>query len=328
MQYALKKAAGSELEYEQLSFFDIDQPAVCTPAKPKKQCKSQEEIEKERIEKIVRENQKLVQWCMKSIRGINRNNIDEVYQAGLIGLWRAAQRFDESKGYKFSSYAAKVIRHAMIAEMQSKYPDTATLSMDTDITSEALEKLISNGEVNQFTIESKAPTELMEILKYIWESRSAANEKAAVRICILRGYGYNREQIAKIMGTTQPFVSSLYSLGKRIISCHPLFRYYMGNYHPHKVNLLGKDYEIRFAKDVIFDVIVQNPDEYEEGLCESLAVEGVGEWLLKKQHYGTPLLVNDKRHSVSNILRVYDNYIEIEVAATKGRFKKQVRFVA
>ena len=115
MQYALKKAAGSELEYEQLSFFDIDQPAVCTPAKPKKQCKSQEEIEKERIEKIVRENQKLVQWCMKSIRGINRNNIDEVYQAGLIGLWRAAQRFDESKGYKFSSYAAKVIRHAMVA---------------------------------------------------------------------------------------------------------------------------------------------------------------------------------------------------------------------
>ena len=59
-------------------------------------------------EKLVNENLKLVHACCHKMtgRGIE---YDDLYSAGCIGLVKAAKKFDESLGYKFSTYAVPVI---------------------------------------------------------------------------------------------------------------------------------------------------------------------------------------------------------------------------
>ena len=44
--------------------------------------------------------------------------VDDIIQAGLIGLMDAAQRFDESQGFKFETFASQRIRGAMLDELR------------------------------------------------------------------------------------------------------------------------------------------------------------------------------------------------------------------
>ena len=59
-------------------------------------------------EDLVKENLRLVHACCHKMcdKGIE---YDDLYSAGCIGLVKAAKRFDESKGFKFSTYAVPVI---------------------------------------------------------------------------------------------------------------------------------------------------------------------------------------------------------------------------
>lgn len=62
-------------------------------------------------------NQKLVHHT------INKYFPDKVYdqdihQIGMIGLWKALEDFDESKGYKFSTFAVRVIKNAINGELR------------------------------------------------------------------------------------------------------------------------------------------------------------------------------------------------------------------
>lgn len=59
-------------------------------------------------ESLVEENLRLVHACCHKMsdKGIE---YDDLFSAGCIGLIKAAKRFDENKGYKFSTYAVPVI---------------------------------------------------------------------------------------------------------------------------------------------------------------------------------------------------------------------------
>lgn len=59
-------------------------------------------------EELVNENIGLVHACCQKMRerGIE---YDDLFSAGCMGLVKAAKRFDESKGFKFSTYAVPVI---------------------------------------------------------------------------------------------------------------------------------------------------------------------------------------------------------------------------
>ena len=59
-------------------------------------------------ENLVRENIGLVHACAKRFRGRGAE-YDDLFQAGCLGLVKAAERFDESRGVRFSTYAVPVI---------------------------------------------------------------------------------------------------------------------------------------------------------------------------------------------------------------------------
>lgn len=55
-------------------------------------------------------NQKLVGWCFKKyIREYSASDFEDIMQEGMLGLWEASQRYDESKGIKFATFAVPYI---------------------------------------------------------------------------------------------------------------------------------------------------------------------------------------------------------------------------
>lgn len=59
-------------------------------------------------EKLINDNYGLVHACANKFRGRGAE-YDDLFQAGCVGLIKAADNFDESRGFAFSTYAVPVI---------------------------------------------------------------------------------------------------------------------------------------------------------------------------------------------------------------------------
>lgn len=60
----------------------------------------------------------LVGDVVKRLGLLGRPDADDLMQLGRMGLWHAAQRFDESRGYQFSTYASSIIRSFALRELR------------------------------------------------------------------------------------------------------------------------------------------------------------------------------------------------------------------
>lgn len=79
----------------------------------------------EKVNDLVLKNQGLVWYTIENLekRGhlIHHSKTfekDDYYQIGMIGLIKAAKRFDETKGYRFSTYAVTSIRNTILNELK------------------------------------------------------------------------------------------------------------------------------------------------------------------------------------------------------------------
>lgn len=59
--------------------------------------------------KLAEDNIKLVPYVIKTKISLGSDEYDDLFQAGCLALCRAASRFDESKGFAFSTYAISYI---------------------------------------------------------------------------------------------------------------------------------------------------------------------------------------------------------------------------
>lgn len=57
----------------------------------------------------LKENERLVHYILGKYYPAVQHD-EDVIQSGMIGLWIALTKFDESKGYQFSTYATRIIR--------------------------------------------------------------------------------------------------------------------------------------------------------------------------------------------------------------------------
>ena len=79
-------------------------------------------------EKIIKENIGLVHSCCK--RFVGRNiEYDDMFQVGCMGLLKAARDFDESLGFKFSTYAVPVI----LGEIKRLFRDTGAIKVSRSL---------------------------------------------------------------------------------------------------------------------------------------------------------------------------------------------------
>lgn len=79
-------------------------------------------------EEFIKKNLGLVHSCCK--RFVGRNiEYDDLFQAGSMGLLKAARDFDESKGFMFSTYAVPVI----LGEIKRLFRDTGAIKVSRSL---------------------------------------------------------------------------------------------------------------------------------------------------------------------------------------------------
>lgn len=89
-------------------------------------------MKNDKKEQLVTENINLIYLVMKRFR--NRGiEMDDLFQIGAVGLTKAAERFDESRGYTFSTYAVPMI----IGEIQRFLRDDGMVHVSRKIQEDA-----------------------------------------------------------------------------------------------------------------------------------------------------------------------------------------------
>ncbi len=73
-------------------------------------------MEQSKRDKLILDNQRLVYYLYEQLSktDIVKNNKDDIVSEGMLGLIKAADTFDETKGYQFCTYAGLCIRNAML----------------------------------------------------------------------------------------------------------------------------------------------------------------------------------------------------------------------
>lgn len=110
-------------------------------------------------EQKIRENLGLVHACAKRFKARGME-YDDLYQAGCLGLVKAVDGFDESRGLKFSTYAVPVI----LGEMRRLFRDGGAIKVGRALKELSLK---AGKEAADFSArEGRTPTiqELAEIL--------------------------------------------------------------------------------------------------------------------------------------------------------------------
>jgi RNA polymerase sigma factor (sigma-70 family) len=70
------------------------------------------------IDRLILENEKLVHFVAKSYKGLDQ--YEDLVQEGMIGLIKAARRFDPTKGFMFSSFAVPCIKGEILHYLRDK----------------------------------------------------------------------------------------------------------------------------------------------------------------------------------------------------------------
>lgn len=85
-------------------------------------------FEKTKRDKKIQENLGLVHSCAHKLTG-RGVDYDDLFQAGCVGLIKAVDGFDETRGFSFSTYAVPVI----LGEMKRIFRDDGTVSVSRSL---------------------------------------------------------------------------------------------------------------------------------------------------------------------------------------------------
>lgn len=122
-------------------------------------------------DKLVTENLGLVHSCCHRFTG-KGIEYDDLYQVGCIGLIKAADRFDEQLGFKFSTYAVPVI----MGEIRRLFRDTGPVKV-----SRSLKELSLKISAVRQQLENKINRE--PTLSEIAEKIGVSAEEVAEAVC-------------------------------------------------------------------------------------------------------------------------------------------------
>ena len=119
VQYANDELAGATTDALGMFLRDIRQYPLLTAEQEVELAKRIERGDREARQRMVTSNLRLVVSIAKKYRSEELALLDRI-QEGVLGLMRAAEKFDWQRGYKFSTYATWWIREAIERALQNK----------------------------------------------------------------------------------------------------------------------------------------------------------------------------------------------------------------
>lgn len=127
--------------------------------------------EAEKIEERVKDNLNLVHACAGKFAGRGAE-YEDIFQAGCLGLTKAAERFDESLGYKFSTYAVPLI----LGEIRGLFRYGGAVKISRDIKSLACK---AHREAENFEKKEGRAPHIDELSAILGKSREEVIEALA-----------------------------------------------------------------------------------------------------------------------------------------------------
>ena len=132
----------------------------------------------DKISRLVTENINLIYLVMKRFRnrGVEQ---EDLFQIGAVGLTKAAQRFDESRGFAFSTYAVPLI----IGEIQRFLRDDGMVHISRKIQDDARKiaiirekyKMSENSEISLEELENISGMSKQDIIIAMEADKKAAS---------------------------------------------------------------------------------------------------------------------------------------------------------
>ena len=136
-------------------------------------------MKSDKISRLVTENINLIYLVMKRFRnrGVDR---EDLFQIGAVGLTKAAQRFDESKGFAFSTYAVPLI----IGEIQRFLRDDGMVHISRKILDDARKiaiirekyRMSENSEISLENISGMSKQDIIIAMEADKNASSIENE--------------------------------------------------------------------------------------------------------------------------------------------------------
>jgi RNA polymerase sporulation-specific sigma factor len=160
--------------------------------------------EKTEAERLFEENEKLAYWWVQNHYPLTQHT-DDIIQAALIGLWKAASTFSPEKGNKFATYAIICIRNEIWMQERTKI-------RSAKLCTRSLDEIIRDADGDEdtslahFFRDISAEGELSRI--QIQEFLETLSDRDRLLIS-LRVQGYTQKQISEKIGISQSYISRL-----------------------------------------------------------------------------------------------------------------------
>lgn len=110
-------------------------------------------------EKLITENMGLVHSCAGKFKG-KGVEYDDLFQAGCVGLIKAADGYDESRGFQFSTYAVPVI----LGEIKRIFRDGGTVKVGRMLKEKAREAMAQRERLTRLNGQEPTISELAEVM--------------------------------------------------------------------------------------------------------------------------------------------------------------------
>ena len=157
---------------------------------------------------IIANNMKLVYHLVNKS---DYDNSDDNYQTGFVGLIKAVDTFDYTKGYKFSTYASRCILNELAMFYRSNNKEKASLDLDVAVNKEGktlVSFLPSEGNVADDVSDKSFITVLMRLVINTGDDR----DKFILRKYFgFDGKAYNMSEIADMVGINKSGISRIVS---------------------------------------------------------------------------------------------------------------------
>ncbi len=172
------------------------------------------DIEKNKAkDKLVKHNLRLVAHIIKKFN-INENDNEELISVGTLGLIKAINTFDDSKGVKLATYASRCIENEILMFFRNKKKSALDISLDEPIETDAEGNpltLIDIIAVDDTVADECITKNNILLLRHFVEEIKNPREKS---IIIMR-YGLDgneprtQNEIAAMYGISRSYVSRL-----------------------------------------------------------------------------------------------------------------------
>lgn len=162
------------------------------------------------LEELIKKHTRLIYYILIKFK---LNNDNEAISAGYDGLLKAIKTFDESKGFKFSTYASKVIYNEVLMMLRKtkKYRETITLNNNISEKKEYLDLV----EDKSHNLARSDYYRTLEELKEVALQTLSVRHQNIVSTWLDNGCTIQQVEVAKQYNITQPQISRIISRFKR-----------------------------------------------------------------------------------------------------------------